>query len=29
MNLRLLRNPLLASPITDCLADYIIEGFKL
>lgn len=29
MNLRLLRNPLMASPITDCLADYIVEGFKL
>ncbi|MCK1787236.1 LysR family transcriptional regulator [Pseudomonas sp. TNT11] len=29
MNLRLLRNPLTTSPITDCLAEYIIEGFKL
>jgi DNA-binding transcriptional LysR family regulator len=29
MNLRLLRNPAMASPITECLADYILEGFKL
>ena len=29
MNLHLLRNPLMASPITACLADYIIEGFRL
>jgi len=29
MNLHLLRNPLMASPITECLAEYIIEGFKL
>ena len=29
MNLRLLRNPLMASPITDCLAEYILEGFRL
>ncbi|SDU98980.1 LysR family transcriptional regulator [Pseudomonas mucidolens] len=28
-NLRLLRNPRTTSPITECLADYIIEGFKL
>ncbi|MFO2464064.1 LysR family transcriptional regulator [Pseudomonas sp. 15FMM2] len=29
VNLRLLRNPHTTSPITECLADYIIEGFKL
>ncbi|MBV4509277.1 LysR family transcriptional regulator [Pseudomonas sp. SWRI22] len=29
MNLRLLRNPQMTSPITECLADYIVEGFKL
>ncbi|KTC43109.1 LysR family transcriptional regulator [Pseudomonas sp. ABAC21] len=29
MNLRLLRNPSMASPITECLADYIFEGFRL
>lgn len=29
MNLRLLRNPAMASPITECLAEYILEGFKL
>ncbi|MGY2289615.1 LysR family transcriptional regulator [Pseudomonas sp. SDO528_S397] len=28
-NLRLLRNPRTTSPITECLAGYIIEGFKL
>ena len=29
MNLRLLRNPQMTSPITECLAEYIVEGFKL
>ncbi|MBW1250830.1 LysR family transcriptional regulator [Pseudomonas tolaasii] len=29
MNLRLLRNPAMTSPITDCLAEYILEGFRL
>ncbi|OPA91353.1 LysR family transcriptional regulator [Pseudomonas fluorescens] len=29
MNLRLLRNPTMKSPITDCLAEYILEGFRL
>lgn len=29
MNLRLLRNPAMTSPITECLADYILEGFRL
>ncbi|TFY95306.1 LysR family transcriptional regulator [Pseudomonas nabeulensis] len=29
MNLHLLRNPQMASPITDCLAEYILEGFRL
>ena len=29
MNLHLLRNPQMTSPITECLAEYIIEGFKL
>ncbi|PQZ91814.1 MULTISPECIES: LysR family transcriptional regulator [Pseudomonas] len=29
MNLHLLRNPQMTSPITECLADYIREGFKL
>ncbi|MEO8489339.1 LysR substrate-binding domain-containing protein [Pseudomonas sp.] len=29
MNLRLLRNPAMTSPITDCLAQYILEGFRL
>ncbi len=29
MNLHLLRNRQMTSPITECLADYIIEGFKL
>ncbi|MGY2377253.1 LysR family transcriptional regulator [Pseudomonas sp. SDO524_S393] len=29
VNLRLLRNPGMTSPITDCLAEYILEGFKL
>ncbi|MGY2273279.1 MULTISPECIES: LysR family transcriptional regulator [Pseudomonas] len=29
MNLHLLRNTRMNSPITDCLADYIIEGFRL
>lgn len=29
MNLRLLRNPAMSSPITECLADYILEGFRL
>jgi hypothetical protein len=28
MNLHLLRNPQMNSPITDCLAEYIIEGFR-
>ena len=28
MNLHLLRNPQMSSPITDCLAEYIIEGFR-
>ncbi len=29
MNLHLLRNPQMTSPITECLAEYIIEGFRL
>lgn len=29
MNLRLLRNTAMTSPITECLAEYILEGFKL
>jgi len=29
VNLRLLRNPAMTSPITECLAEYILEGFKL
>ncbi|WP_421553896.1 LysR family transcriptional regulator [Pseudomonas yamanorum] len=29
VNLRLLRNPGMKSPITECLAEYILEGFKL
>jgi DNA-binding transcriptional LysR family regulator len=29
MNLHLLRNPQMNSPITDCLAEYILEGFRL
>ncbi|MHA6574224.1 LysR family transcriptional regulator [Pseudomonas yamanorum] len=29
VNLRLLRNPGMTSPITECLAEYILEGFKL
>ncbi|AZE83072.1 LysR family transcriptional regulator [Pseudomonas fluorescens] len=29
MNLRLLRNPQMTSPITECLAEYIVEGFRL
>ncbi|WP_226475248.1 LysR family transcriptional regulator [Pseudomonas sp. MWU16-30323] len=29
VNLRLLRNPRTTSPITECLAEYILEGFKL
>ncbi len=29
MNLHLLRNPAMTSPITECLADYILEGFRL
>jgi DNA-binding transcriptional LysR family regulator len=29
MSLRLLRNPAMASPITECLAEYILEGFRL
>ncbi|MFC6339598.1 LysR family transcriptional regulator [Pseudomonas sp. CCM 7891] len=29
INLRLLRNPRTTSPITECLAEHIIEGFKL
>ncbi|ONH56773.1 DNA-binding transcriptional regulator, LysR family [Pseudomonas cedrina] len=29
MDLRLLRNPAMTSPITECLAEYILEGFKL
>ncbi|MCF5053220.1 LysR family transcriptional regulator [Pseudomonas syringae] len=29
MNLHLLRNPQMTSPITDCLAEYIVEGFRL
>ncbi|MPR03879.1 LysR family transcriptional regulator [Pseudomonas sp. MAFF 212408] len=29
MNLHLLRNPGMTSPITECLADYIVEGFRL
>ncbi|AZF20462.1 Transcriptional regulator, LysR family [Pseudomonas sp. R4-35-07] len=29
MHLRLLRNPQMTSPITECLADYILEGFRL
>ncbi|QOQ72859.1 LysR family transcriptional regulator [Pseudomonas poae] len=29
VDLRLLRNPAMASPITDCLAEYILEGFRL
>ncbi|WLH70156.1 LysR family transcriptional regulator [Pseudomonas sp. FP2309] len=29
MNLHLLRNPAMTSPITDCLAEYILEGFRL
>lgn len=29
MNLHLLRNTRMNSPITDCLAEYIIEGFRL
>lgn len=29
MSLRLLRNTAMTSPITDCLAEYILEGFKL
>lgn len=28
-NLRLLRNPRTTSPITECLAEYILEGFRL
>lgn len=28
VNLRLLRNPAMASPITECLAEYILEGFR-
>ena len=27
-NVMLVRSPSVASPITDCMADYIIEGFK-
>ncbi|MDY0835371.1 LysR family transcriptional regulator [Pseudomonas sp. SED1] len=29
VNLRLLRNPGMTSPMTECLAEYILEGFKL
>ena len=29
MNLHLLRNPQMTSPITECLAEYIVEGFRL
>ena len=29
MNLHLLRNPQMTSPITECLAEYILEGFRL
>ena len=29
MHLRLLRNPQMTSPITECLAEYIHEGFRL
>jgi DNA-binding transcriptional LysR family regulator len=29
MNLHLLRNPQITSPITECLAEYIVEGFRL
>jgi DNA-binding transcriptional LysR family regulator len=29
MNLHLLRNPHITSPITECLAEYILEGFRL
>ena len=29
VNLRLLRNPGMTSPISECLAEYILEGFKL
>ena len=29
MNLHLLRNPAMTSPITECLAQYIVEGFRL
>ena len=29
MNLHLLRNPQMTSPITECLAEHIVEGFKL
>jgi DNA-binding transcriptional LysR family regulator len=29
VNLRLLRNPNITSPITECLAEYILEGFRL
>ena len=28
VNLRLLRNPAMTSPITECLAQYIVEGFR-
>ena len=29
MNLHLLRNPHITSPITECLAEYILEGFRV
>ena len=29
VNLRLLRNPAMTSPMTECLAEYILEGFRL
>ena len=29
VNLRLLRNPSMSSPITECLAEYILKGFRL